>query len=106
MNVRNQACVGIGGEELHVEIELGVELEKDGHRQRSLIVLQLIDIAGGEFECLRQVRTVTGFVPPAAVAAALPPYIFFIESPRCRSRSPYREAIRNIRNIAALSLHK
>ena len=54
MNVRNESCVGIGSEELHVEIELGVELEKDGDRQRSLIVLELIDITGGEFERLRQ----------------------------------------------------
>lgn len=105
MNVRNESCVGIGSEELHVEIELGVELEKDGDGQRSLIVLELIDITGESSSAFASADC-DRFRSSRSRRSRAPAYIFFIESPRCRSGSPYREAIRNIRNIAGLLLHK
>ena len=37
-----------------VEVEHRVELQQDGHGERSLIVLELIDIARRQFEYLRQ----------------------------------------------------
>ncbi|SLH52673.1 Uncharacterised protein [Mycobacteroides abscessus subsp. abscessus] len=45
MEIGQQSCVGVGSEEAHVQIEGGIEFEQHLDGQRTLIVLELIDIA-------------------------------------------------------------